>query len=143
MNFFKDLAVVVAFMLFLIDFGEENRTAVSGPGDSQSAPRNKRAFSGNEAPSGKYTFIVFLRTALRPYSRAKDKCSERACTGTLVHPRFVLTTNFCVPVNVKPNMVSTQYCGKGNGESGNPPRVRRGERFYVTKRVKISEIVLY
>lgn len=123
MNLFKDLAVVVAFMLFLINFGEENWTAVSDPDDSRSAQRNKRAFGGSEAPTGKYAFIVFLRTAQRSYPRAKDKCSERACTGTLVHPRFVLTTNFCVPVNVKPNMVSTRYCGKGNGESGNSPRV--------------------
>lgn len=125
MHLFRDLAVVVAFMLFLVDFGEENRAAVSGPDDGRPAPRNKRAFGGSEAAAGKYAFIVFLRTALRPYPRAKDKCSERTCTGTLVHPRFVLTTNFCVPVNVKPNMVSTRYCGKGNGGSGNPPRVGR------------------
>lgn len=62
--------------------------------------RHKRVFGGTVAEEGKFPYIVFLKAVVHPEPiTAPLRCSEKICTGTLIHTRFVLTITSCVQLN--------------------------------------------
>lgn len=58
--------------------------------------RYKRMSGGSEVVSDKFPFIVHIRTKIPSTKINKGPCYEKLCTGTLIHPKLVLTHFNCL-----------------------------------------------
>lgn len=58
--------------------------------------RHKRLYNGKEIKDDDFPYIVFLKSMLKTPNTSDNDCTEKMCTGTLVHERFVLTLKSCV-----------------------------------------------
>jgi len=83
---------VLAFTVRHVSLNDDHLRRDQSPDDGQHR-LNKRFYKGKEVSDNQYPYIVFLKSFL--YNSDAD-CVQKMCTGTLIHPRFVITLNNCV-----------------------------------------------
>lgn len=93
MNSLCHLVYEFVFSVFIIDvLFVYQAILLSVDGDAQNHVRHKRAYNGFEIMADNIPYIVFLSINMR----SESSCIEVFCTGTLVHPRHVLTLKNCL-----------------------------------------------
>lgn len=58
--------------------------------------RYRRVSGGSEVVDDKFPYVVHIRTKSPTSSLNHGPCLEKLCTGTLIHPRLVLTHSNCI-----------------------------------------------
>jgi len=100
MKFVYYLPIFIFFTIYAFNFCVYWATC-SSEVESQNHLRQKRLYDGLEADDKQFPFIVFLKILINDTDVIDEvtleACVIKYCTGTLIHRRFVLTSNYCVP----------------------------------------------
>lgn len=98
MNFLHYSVFKLLFAILIIYICVYNQVVISQRHIwSQNHTRPKRVLNGTVIKNEMFSYVVFLKSVhYKEYF-----CQEKLCTGTLIHPRFVLTTYSCINQSIE------------------------------------------